>query len=116
MGELDARTPDRQDSHQRVLAEAERDAPEPLRKLVDGVIGILARSGPLIPVMVTSADEEVRRRLPRPWPRRGVRAPPRIGQARTNAGLLAAQASASATGRADRNRCARPPVGASNLP
>jgi hypothetical protein len=40
---------------------AEPDAAKALQRLVDGVMGILVRSGPLHPVMVSSPDEEVRR-------------------------------------------------------
>ena len=61
LGSLDAPTPDRQDWHQRVLADAEHNPTEALRQFVDGVMGILGRSAPLVPVMVTSPDEEVRR-------------------------------------------------------
>jgi AcrR family transcriptional regulator len=59
LGSLDAPTPDRQDWFLSVLAE--QDATQALRHLVDGVMGILVRSGPLLPVMESSADEEVRR-------------------------------------------------------
>ena len=60
-GTLDAPTPDQQDWHRRALDEAEQDATEALRQFVDGVIDILGRSAPLVPVMVTSPDDEVRR-------------------------------------------------------
>jgi len=61
LGSLDAPTPDQQDWHLRVLAEAAHDPTQALRHLVDGVLDILGRSGPLEPVMLTSPDDEVRR-------------------------------------------------------
>ncbi len=59
LGTLDAPTPDRQDWF--VEALAQHDGRQALRMVVEGVMGILVRSGPLHPVMVTSADEDVRR-------------------------------------------------------
>jgi AcrR family transcriptional regulator len=59
LGSLDAPHPDRQDWFLSALAE--QDATQALRHLVDGVMGIMVRSGPLHPVMVSSPDEEVRR-------------------------------------------------------
>lgn len=61
LGSLDAPHPDQQDWYHRILAAAEQNPTQALRQLVDGVMGILGRSGPLVPVMVTSPDEEVRR-------------------------------------------------------
>lgn len=60
LGSLDSPTPDQQEWHQQVLAASEHNATEALRLLADGVMGILGRSAPLEPVMVTSADDEVR--------------------------------------------------------
>lgn len=59
LGSLNAPTPDRQDWFLNVLAE--QDTTHALQRLVDGVMGILVRSGPLHPVMISSPDEEVRR-------------------------------------------------------
>lgn len=59
MGSLEGPPPDRQDWFRDALAE--QDGTTTLRHLVDGVMGILLRSGPLLPVMVSSPDEQVRR-------------------------------------------------------
>jgi AcrR family transcriptional regulator len=59
-GTLDAPTPDQQDWHRRALDEAEGNAADALGHFVGGVTGILGRTAPLVPVMVTSPDEEVR--------------------------------------------------------
>lgn len=60
LGNLDAPTPDRQEWHEQVLVQAKQNGAEALRLLVAGVMGILERSAPLVPVMVSSADDEVR--------------------------------------------------------
>jgi AcrR family transcriptional regulator len=61
LGTLDAPTPDRQDWHRRALDEAGHNATRALRQFVDGVMDILGRSAPLVAVMVTSPDDDVRR-------------------------------------------------------
>jgi AcrR family transcriptional regulator len=58
-GSLDAPHPDRQDWFLRTLAEP--DATKALRHFVEGAMGILLRSGPLHPVMVSSSEQEIRR-------------------------------------------------------
>jgi AcrR family transcriptional regulator len=59
LGSLDAPHPGQQDWFLRALAE--KDATQTLRQFVDGVLGIMIRSGPLHPVMMSAPDEEVRR-------------------------------------------------------
>ncbi len=59
LGSLDAPPPDRQEWFRDVLAE--QDATKALQRFVEGVMGILLRTGPLHPVMVSSPDDEVRR-------------------------------------------------------
>lgn len=58
LGSLDAPRPDQQEWSQRVLIEP--DCRRAIQLLVDGAMDILVRAGPLLPVMVTSPDEEVR--------------------------------------------------------
>jgi AcrR family transcriptional regulator len=58
LGSLTAPPPDQQDWFLAVLAEA--DAPTTLRLMVDGVLAILERAGPLVPVMMSAPDPGVR--------------------------------------------------------
>lgn len=59
LGSLDGPRPDQQDWFLSALAE--QDPTQALRHFIDGVMGIMIRSGSLHPVMVSSPDEEVRR-------------------------------------------------------
>ena len=61
LGSLDGPTPDRQEWHQKVLADAAATPTQALRRFVEGVMGILGRSAALVPVMTTSPNEDVRR-------------------------------------------------------
>ena len=58
-GSLEAPHPDRQEWYLNSLAE--QDATKALRHFVDATMGILLRSGPLHPVMVSNPDQEIRR-------------------------------------------------------
>lgn len=60
-GTLDAPPPDQQDWHLHALEAVEEQAGEALRRFVNGVTDILGRTASLVPVMVSSPDEEVRR-------------------------------------------------------
>jgi AcrR family transcriptional regulator len=59
-GGLDALTPDEQDWHRRALDEAEDNPAQAVGHFVGGVTAILGRTAALVPVMVTSPDEDVR--------------------------------------------------------